>query len=52
MGKPAAVVGGLGLKYGIMKPAGLAIRAADFAVVNPLSFVLARTPGLKKQLKL
>ena len=51
MGKPAAVVGGLGLKYGIMKPAGLAIRAADFAVVNPLSFVLARTPGLKKATK-
>ena len=47
MGKPLAV----GLKYGIFKPgmyaAGMGLRAADAAVVKPLSFVLSRTPGLQ-----
>ena len=46
MGKPLAV----GLKYGLFKPgayvAGMGFKAADKAVISPLSFVLARTPGV------
>ena len=46
MGKPLA----LGLKYGLFKPgayvAGMGLKAADKAVVTPLSWLLARTPGL------
>ena len=46
MGKPLAV----GLKYGLFKPgayvAGMGLKAADKAVVTPLSWILARTPGL------
>ena len=46
MGKPLAV----GLKYGLFKPgayvAGMGLKAADKAVVTPLSYILARTPGL------
>ena len=45
MGKPLAV----GLKYGLFKPgafiAGMGLKAAD-KVVTPLSYILARTPGL------
>jgi hypothetical protein len=47
MGKPLA----LGLKYGIFKPgayvAGMGLKAADKAVITPLSFIAARTPGLQ-----
>jgi len=46
MGKPLAT----GLKYGLFKPgayvAGMGLKAADKAVVTPLSYILARTPGL------
>ena len=46
MGKPLAV----GLKYGLFKPgayvAGMGLKAADAAVVTPLSFLLSRTPGV------
>ena len=44
MGRPLAV----GLKYGLFKPgayvAGMGLKAADAAVVTPLSFILSRTP--------
>ncbi|BCV06263.1 MAG: hypothetical protein CM15mV129_300 [uncultured marine virus] len=46
MGRPLAV----GLKYGLFKPgayvAGMGLKAADAAVVTPLSFILSRTPGV------
>ena len=51
MGKPLAV----GLKYGLFKPgayvAGMGLKAADKAVISPLSFVLARTPGVPTGIK-
>ena len=51
MGKPLAV----GLKYGLFKPgayvAGMGLKAADKAVVTPLSFVLSRTPGVPTGIK-
>ena len=50
-GKPLAV----GLKYGLFKPgayvAGMGLKAADAAVVTPLTYVLARTPGLSTGVK-
>ena len=46
LGKPAAVAGSFGVKYGLFKPIGLGIRAVDAAVVTPLSWIMARTPGL------
>ena len=47
LGKPARVVGSFGVKYGLFKPAGYALRAANWAVVDPLAWMLARTPGLR-----
>ena len=51
MGKPLAV----GLKYGLFKPgayvAGMGLKAADKAVITPLSFVLSRTPGVPTGIK-
>tara|TARA_R100000654_G_scaffold500_6_gene1893 strand:- start:1893 stop:6062 length:4170 start_codon:yes stop_codon:yes gene_type:complete len=51
MGKPLAV----GLKYGLFKPgayaAGMGLKAADKAVITPLSFVLSRTPGVPKGIR-
>jgi hypothetical protein len=46
LGKPARVAGSFGVKYGLFKPIGLGIRAVDAAVVTPLSWIMARTPGL------
>ena len=47
MGKPLAV----GLKYGLFKPgayvAGMGLKAADKAVITPLSYIASRTPGLQ-----
>ena len=47
MGKPLAI----GLKYGIFKPgayvAGMGLKAADKAVITPLSYIASRTPGLQ-----
>ena len=47
MGRPLAV----GLKYGLFKPgayvAGMGLKAADKAVITPLSYIASRTPGLK-----
>ena len=47
LGKPAMVAGSFGVKYGLFKPAGYALRAANWAVADPLAWMLARTPGLR-----
>ena len=51
MGKPLAV----GLKYGLFKPgayvAGIGLKAADKAVVTPLSYLASRTPGAQSAVK-
>jgi len=45
MGKPLAKVATFGAKYGIMKPAGYALRGVDTLAVRPLTYVLSRVPG-------
>ena len=44
MGKPIAKVATLGAKYGIMKPAGLALQGVDLAI-RPITYVAANIPG-------
>ena len=47
LGKPAMVAGSFGVKYGLFKPVGYALRGVNWAVVDPLAWMLARTPGLR-----
>jgi len=44
MGRPLAKVATLGAKYGIMKPAGLALQGVDLAI-RPITYVAANIPG-------
>ena len=45
IGKPLGKVATFGAKYGIMKPAGYALRGVDTLAVRPLTYVLSRVPG-------
>ena len=44
MGKPLGKVATFGAKYGLMKPAGYALRGVDLAV-RPVTYLLSRIPG-------
>jgi len=44
LGKPLAKIATVGAKYGIMKPAGYALRGVDL-VVRPATYLLANIPG-------
>ena len=45
MGRPLAKVATLGAKYGIMKPAGLALQGVDLLAVRPATYLIANIPG-------
>ena len=45
MGKPLAKVATFGAKYGLMKPAGYALRGVDTLAVRPATYLLSRIPG-------
>jgi len=45
MGKPLGKVATFGAKYGIMKPAGYALRGVDTLAVRPATYLLSRIPG-------
>jgi hypothetical protein len=44
LGKPLAKIATVGAKYGLMKPAGYALRGVDLAV-RPFTYLLANIPG-------
>ena len=44
MGRPLAKVATFGAKYGLMKPAGLALQGVDLAV-RPITYIAANIPG-------
>jgi len=44
LGKPLAKIATVGAKYGLMKPAGYALRGVDL-VVRPATYLLANIPG-------
>ena len=45
LGKPLAKIATVGAKYGLMKPAGYAIRGIDFLAVRPATYLAANIPG-------
>ena len=45
MGGPLAKIATLGVKYGIMKPAGLALQGVDLLAVRPATYLVANIPG-------
>ena len=45
MGKPLGKVATFGAKYGLMKPAGYALRGVDTLAVRPVTYLLSRIPG-------
>jgi len=45
MGRPLAKVATFGAKYGIMKPAGLALQGVDLLAVRPATYLVANIPG-------
>jgi len=45
LGKPLAKIATVGAKYGIMKPAGYALKGVDTLVVRPATYLLANIPG-------
>ena len=45
MGKPLGKVATFGAKYGLMKPAGYALRGVDTLAVRPATYLLSRIPG-------
>ena len=45
MGGPLARIATVGAKYGLMKPAGYALRGIDFLAVRPATYLAANIPG-------
>ena len=45
MGKPLGKVATFGAKYGLMKPAGYALKGVDTLAVRPVTYLLSRIPG-------
>jgi len=45
LGKPVAKIATVGAKYGIFKPAGLALQGVDTLAVRPATYLLSRIPG-------
>jgi len=45
MGKPLAKIASVGVKYGIFKPAGLALQGVDLLAVRPATYLIANFPG-------
>jgi hypothetical protein len=45
LGKPLAKIATVGAKYGLMKPAGYALRGVDTLAVRPATYLLANIPG-------
>ncbi len=45
MGRPLAKVASFGAKYGLMKPAGYALRGVDFLAIRPATYLAANIPG-------
>ena len=45
MGKPFAKIASVGLKYGLMKPAGVALQGVDLLAVRPATYLVANIPG-------
>ena len=52
LGKPLAKIATVGAKYGLMKPAGYALRGVDFLAVRPATYLAANIPGSAKAGKL
>jgi len=44
-GRPLAKIATVGAKYGLMKPAGYALKGADTLVVRPVTYLAANIPG-------
>jgi len=45
MGGPLAKIASVGVKYGIMKPTGLALQGVDLLAVRPATYLVANIPG-------
>jgi hypothetical protein len=45
MGGPLARIATIGAKYGLMKPAGYALKGVDTLVVRPVTYLAANIPG-------
>jgi len=45
MGGPLAKIATVGAKYGIMKPAGVALQGIDLLAVRPVTYLAANIPG-------
>ena len=45
MGRPLAKIATVGAKYGIMKPAGVALQGIDLLAVRPITYLAANIPG-------